>query len=151
MGRPRKSIYAKYKKGFCESCGFTGEAWQLDVDHIDGDCHNNTPYNLQTLCPNCHRAKSNSVSGDIRKALRIRREYGLRNGGIPYGYEADSKGVLHRNEKEWAVIQQAHELRRNGLSLAKIIEVLGPVSRKNTNLVIPAIHKICKGVSKGVL
>lgn len=26
----------------------------LEVDHIDGDCHNNTPENLIVLCPTCH-------------------------------------------------------------------------------------------------
>lgn len=26
----------------------------LEIDHIDGDCHNNTPGNLIVLCPTCH-------------------------------------------------------------------------------------------------
>jgi len=26
----------------------------LELDHIDGDTHNNTKENLRFLCPNCH-------------------------------------------------------------------------------------------------
>lgn len=51
--------YRKHKKGKCEFCGFTPEhPCQLDVDHIDGNHHNNDPNNLQTLCANCHRLKT---------------------------------------------------------------------------------------------
>jgi len=31
----------------------------LDVDHIDGDFHNNQRVNLRFLCPNCHRQTPN--------------------------------------------------------------------------------------------
>lgn len=42
----------------CVECGL-GAEWrgrpiQLEVDHIDGDCYNNTKQNLRYLCPNCH-------------------------------------------------------------------------------------------------
>ena len=44
----------------CDRCGFSAEhPCQLDVDHIDGDHQNNAPENLQTLCANCHRLKTN--------------------------------------------------------------------------------------------
>lgn len=35
------------------------ESITLDVDHIDGDLHNNTLENLRFLCPNCHRLTPN--------------------------------------------------------------------------------------------
>jgi hypothetical protein len=54
----KKYSYFKYKKDYCESCGFRGHSCQLDVDHIDGNHGNNAPYNLTTLCANCHRLKS---------------------------------------------------------------------------------------------
>lgn len=42
----------------CQCCGCDG-TWQggkisLEVDHIDGDNHNNEVSNLRYLCPNCH-------------------------------------------------------------------------------------------------
>ena len=52
------------KRGFkikskCELCGFIPIHYcQLDIDHIDGNCNNNNPSNLQILCANCHRLKT---------------------------------------------------------------------------------------------
>lgn len=39
--------------GFSEVNPVTGNV-PLEIDHIDGDCHNNRPENLVVLCPNCH-------------------------------------------------------------------------------------------------
>lgn len=51
--------YSLEKKMYCENCGFKAlHRAQLDVDHIDENHKNNSPENLQTLCPNCHRLKS---------------------------------------------------------------------------------------------
>lgn len=48
----------------CIQCGFIPEnICQLDVDHIDGNKKNNEPHNLQVLCANCHRLKTQK-SGD---------------------------------------------------------------------------------------
>jgi 5-methylcytosine-specific restriction endonuclease McrA len=55
----KKTPYVKYKKDYCESCGFIPKhRCQLDVDHINSDHKNNTKSNLQTLCANCHRLKT---------------------------------------------------------------------------------------------
>jgi hypothetical protein len=55
----RKLGYRLYKKDKCENCGFIPiHSCQLDVDHIDGNKHNNDLNNLRTLCANCHRLKS---------------------------------------------------------------------------------------------
>lgn len=57
--RLRRFIYEKFKKTFCEKCGFVAEdPCQLDVDHKDGDSKNHDESNLQTLCANCHRLKT---------------------------------------------------------------------------------------------
>lgn len=48
----------------CELCGFVGVNPHtnnsiIQMDHIDGDCFNNAPENLQLLCPNCHAMTPN--------------------------------------------------------------------------------------------
>jgi 5-methylcytosine-specific restriction endonuclease McrA len=53
----------------CAICKNTG-MWQarplvLEVDHIDGDFHNNEEWNLRFLCPNCH-AQTDNFSGKSR-------------------------------------------------------------------------------------
>ncbi len=61
--------YAVHKKDYCEHCEFKPvHISQLDVDHIDGDRHNNDPSNLQTLCANCHRLKTH-LSGDSNSGI----------------------------------------------------------------------------------
>ena len=51
--------YQIHKKDYCEFCGFKAvHIVQLDVDHIDGNHANNDLSNLQTLCANCHRLKT---------------------------------------------------------------------------------------------
>ena len=48
----------------CEKCGwnkvnpYTGRV-PLQIHHIDGNCMNNKPENLQLLCPNCHSLTEN--------------------------------------------------------------------------------------------
>lgn len=47
----------------CAMCGnegtWLGVPLTLEVDHIDGDFHNNCRDNLRFLCPNCHRLTPN--------------------------------------------------------------------------------------------
>ncbi len=63
-------VYSKYRKFFCERCGFVAEhKIQLDVHHIDFNHKNNSPENLKTLCANCHRLYSLSIGK--RHLLRI--------------------------------------------------------------------------------
>jgi 5-methylcytosine-specific restriction endonuclease McrA len=64
------SLQIRTKIGHCEECGFLPEdLGQLEVDHIDGNRHNNDLPNLQVLCCNCHRLKT------IRNKDRIPYKY----------------------------------------------------------------------------
>jgi hypothetical protein len=57
--RPHGRYFTQHKKDHCEACDFIPEhSCQLDVDHIDGNRHNNDVSNLKTLCANCHRLKT---------------------------------------------------------------------------------------------
>ena len=49
-----------YRCASCDNDGtWLGKSLTLDVDHIDGDYHNNEIGNLRFLCPNCHRQTPN--------------------------------------------------------------------------------------------
>jgi len=49
------------KKQYCEECGWNkiseGGYLPLELDHINGDRHDNRLKNLRVLCPNCHSLK----------------------------------------------------------------------------------------------
>lgn len=44
-------VRAAVQKDYCETCG---DDSLLGLHHKDGDRTNNSPENLQTLCPSCH-------------------------------------------------------------------------------------------------
>lgn len=50
----------------CDSCGqppeWQGKALVLDIDHIDGNWHDDRIENLRFLCPNCHSQQETSKS-----------------------------------------------------------------------------------------
>lgn len=54
VGNNRK--YRKHVKPVCESCGYEAKHPALiDGHHKDGDRKNNSPDNIKSLCPICHR------------------------------------------------------------------------------------------------
>lgn len=59
----------------CEGCDCDG-TWQgrplgLEIDHIDGDFHNNERENLRFLCPNCHAQTENWCGRSKGKYSRV--------------------------------------------------------------------------------
>ncbi|MBV9831954.1 MAG: HNH endonuclease [Marmoricola sp.] len=59
----RRALLERGRPYSCALCGVDG-TWQgaflnLDIDHIDGDFHNNNEANLRFLCPNCHSQTAN--------------------------------------------------------------------------------------------
>lgn len=70
----RRHNMIEYK---CQICGCDGN-WQnriisLELDHIDGDNHNNEISNLRYLCPNCH-ASTDTYRGKNKHNKRIKLE-----------------------------------------------------------------------------
>jgi len=58
--RKKRNLYPIYNnRTECCICGFKPtHLCQMDIDHIDGNRHNNSDNNLQVLCANCHRLKT---------------------------------------------------------------------------------------------
>lgn len=62
----------------CSKCGWsqinehTGTI-PLEIDHIDGDAHNNLKENLRILCPNCHSLTKTYKNTGSRKSSRTNR------------------------------------------------------------------------------
>ncbi len=58
----KRLFAAKLKEQKCEECGWaklTNYGYlPLELDHINGDHHDNRLENLRILCPNCHSLKS---------------------------------------------------------------------------------------------
>ncbi len=52
----------KIKKQSCEECGWAKQSIDgripVELDHINGDRHDNRLINLRILCPNCHSLKT---------------------------------------------------------------------------------------------
>lgn len=57
----RRLFAANLKPQYCEECGWAkrsdGGYLPLELDHINGDHHDNRLMNLRVLCPNCHSLK----------------------------------------------------------------------------------------------
>lgn len=71
---------ANLKPMSCEECGWSRKTddgyLPLELDHINGDRHDNRLENLRVLCPNCHSLKSTHKG---RKG-KINKTPGWRNG-----------------------------------------------------------------------
>lgn len=57
----KRLFAAKLKIPKCEECGWAKKSKDgripLELDHINGDVHDNRLENLRILCPNCHSLK----------------------------------------------------------------------------------------------
>ena len=76
----------RHKKNYCENndghlgwtcpvSTFVGFETSLDLDHLDGDHHNNVPSNVKTYCKLCHGRKS-ILNGDCNSNKSSSRSIG---------------------------------------------------------------------------
>lgn len=76
--KPRS--FKKYLIGIngnkCNNCGITkwnNKPITMQLEHIDGNCDNNTLSNLELLCPNCH-SQTNTYVGKNKGSGPISRK-----------------------------------------------------------------------------
>lgn len=67
----KRLFAAKLKPSYCEECGWAKSSIDgrlpLELDHINGDSHDNRLENLRILCPNCHSLKPTHRGRNSRK------------------------------------------------------------------------------------
>ncbi len=67
----KKRLFAEgLKPRYCEECGWAkiavGGYLPLELDHINGNRHDNRIQNLRVLCPNCHSLKPTHRGRKVR-------------------------------------------------------------------------------------
>ena len=68
-GLKKRLIAEGLKQHKCECCGITewnGQPAPIELDHINGNHHDNRLENLRILCPNCH-AQTDTYRGKNKK------------------------------------------------------------------------------------
>ena len=68
----RKGEYVPYQ---CDCCGISewqGKKLVLQLDHINGDNHDNRLENLRWLCPNCHSQTDTFCGKQLKKEQKIK-------------------------------------------------------------------------------
>ena len=67
----KRLINEGYKEYKCEECGISewlGKPLSLQLEHIDGNHHNNSFENLKILCPNCHSQTSTFAGKNVDRS-----------------------------------------------------------------------------------
>lgn len=69
-----KLIRDGIKEHRCEICGGTewmGKLIPIELDHIDGNHHNNALSNLRIICPNCHSQTDTNSGKNVGKYAEV--------------------------------------------------------------------------------
>ena len=70
----KKGEYVPYQCGCCGISEWQGKKLVLQLDHINGDNHDNRLENLRWLCPNCHSQTDTFCGKQLKKEQKIEKK-----------------------------------------------------------------------------
>lgn len=105
----------------CNKCGLNewlGEKLIFELEHIDGNHHNNERNNLEALCPNCHsltptwrgrnkkKNNKNKVTDDMLFKALLKHNFNMRQALLSVGLAAKGGNYCrcHKLKKEYEII-----------------------------------------------
>ena len=75
----KRLFVSKLKTPYCEECGWKKTTKDgrlpLELDHINGDVHDNRLENLRVLCPNCHSLQPTHRGRNRKNNGRVAERY----------------------------------------------------------------------------
>ena len=75
----KRLFVAGLKQLHCEKCGWAKKSFDgrlpLELDHINGDSHDNRLENLRVLCPNCHSLQPHYRGRNRKSQGRVAERY----------------------------------------------------------------------------
>ena len=69
-----KGEYVPYQCDYCGISEWQGKKLVLQLDHINGDNHDNRLENLRWLCPNCHSQTDTFCGKQLRKERKVEKK-----------------------------------------------------------------------------
>jgi L-lactate utilization protein LutB len=116
----RKLAFGHYHdRVYCAHCGF-GIVDVLEVAHLDGQRHNNTPDNLAILCPTCHKMHDlDIISTETIREMRdrprvVRWSKRMKDAGKKAAQSRKQSESARRRKWRLAGLKAAATLARNG-------------------------------------
>lgn len=114
----RRQLLLKEANYTCTKCGFNKRrscgGVILEIDHIDGNCKNNSRENLQVLCPNCHALtgafRNWQNKGNKKTSLR------LRKGNVVYEEHVEAFTSVREVQRKFedCFVAKVYELHETG-------------------------------------
>ena len=73
----RKNVLLRERGHKCEVCGLNewcDKMMPIELDHVDGDCTNNSKENLRLICPNCHAQTDTYKGKNVGRVVGSKRQ-----------------------------------------------------------------------------